>query len=90
MFDAVPGGELGPAMPAPAGAEAADTISILKQMLDLAQQYLVVEEDEEDKLTMTKVLQQLQGYLAEEQKEKDGMLQGKMPARALRSGSATY
>jgi hypothetical protein len=90
-FDAGPMGDLGggpmpPSAGPPPGEEGGggDTISILQEMLQLAQEYLAVEEDEEDKLTMTKVLSQLQSYLAAEQKEKDEMLGGKLPKKLLR------
>jgi hypothetical protein len=64
------------------------TTDILQRMIDDARSYLEVEQDEEDKLTMTKVLSQLQGYLAKEQKEQDDMLQGKASPRALRKATS--
>ena len=59
------------------------TIDILNQMLDLAKLYMEVDEDEEDKLTMAKVLQMLQGYLAAEQKEQQDAMQGKISPKLL-------
>lgn len=60
------------------------TSEILEEMIESAKEYLNVEQDEEDKLTMTKVLQQLQQYLAKEQSEADGALQGKVSPRMIR------
>lgn len=71
--------------PAPGqDADGEDTVAILERMIADAQKYLQVEQDEEDKLTMTKVLQQLQQYKANEQKETDDLLGGKVSPRALR------
>jgi hypothetical protein len=64
-----------------------DTVSILNDMIAAAQAYIQVETDEEDKHTMTGVLQTLQSYLAKEQKERDGMMQGKVTLRAMRKAA---
>lgn len=69
------GAPQGPPAPAPRG----DTVSILKQMIELAIQYQQVEEDDVDKANVAKVLQQLQAMLATEQKEKESAL-GTTPA----------
>lgn len=71
--------------PDPAAASGGSTSEILQQMIDLAKSYLDTEQDQEDLHTMTKVLAQLQSYLAREQKEEDGMMQGKMSPKAMRS-----
>lgn len=60
------------------------TVDILNRMIQDAQDYLSVEQDEEDKLTMAKVLTMLQGYLAKEQKESDQAMQGKASPRLMR------
>jgi hypothetical protein len=52
---------------APSGGDEREPIAILKQMIDLAKQYLEVEPDEEDKATMAKTLATLQQYLGKEQ-----------------------
>lgn len=70
-----------PNMMPPQGGES--TIDILRQMLDLAKLYMEVDEDEEDKMTMAKVLTMLQGYLAEEQRESQNAMQGKLSPKLL-------
>ena len=65
-----------------AGGE--DTVTILTRMIEDAKSYIEAEQDEEDKLTMTKVLTTLQQYLADEQKEMDDMLGGKVSPRLMR------
>lgn len=60
-------------------------IDLLKQMIDLAKSYLDVEPDEEDKATMTKVLQLLQQYLAKDQADAQAAMGGNPTiARVLR------
>ena len=59
-------------------------VEILKQMLELADQYRGVEPDEEDKASMEQARTLLQQLLAKDQKEKDGLLQGKASPGALR------
>ena len=60
------GGQPGPPAPATPGApqngggDEGPSISILQQMISLAQRYMQVEPDEEDKATMAKVLMTLQ------------------------------
>lgn len=76
-------GGQGPAPTGPGGQAGGSTVDILRQMLDLGKQYLDVEQDEEDILTMTKVLQLLQGYLASEQKEQQDAMQGKLSPKLL-------
>lgn len=53
-----------------------EPISLLKQMLQLAAQYLQVEPDEEDKATMAKVQATLQQYLAKDQADAQQALGG--------------
>ncbi len=71
----------------PAAGGGDSTTSILERMIADAKLYVEVEQDEEDKLTMTKVLTTLQQYLADEQKETDDLLGGKVSPRALRKVS---
>src|SRR5438093_650387 len=52
-------------------------LDILRQMLDLATQYGQVEPDQEDKLEMEQARTLLQKLLAKDQKDMDGMMQGK-------------
>lgn len=63
------------------------TTEILERMIADAQAYIEVEQDAEDKLTMTKVLTTLQGYLAAEQKEQDDLLAGKASPKVLRKAA---
>jgi hypothetical protein len=74
-------GMMPPEQGAPEGGES--TIDILNQMLDLAKLYMEVDEDEEDKMTMAKVLSILQGYLAAEQRESQDAMQGKLSPKLL-------
>jgi hypothetical protein len=66
------------------GAPPADPETILREMLDVAAEYLEVEPDEEDRLEMQKVTSLLQALLARNQKAADQMMQGKLSPRALR------
>lgn len=61
-----------------------DSVSILEQMLQLADQYRQVEPDQEDKSVMEQARTLLQNLLAKDQKDKDGLLQGKTSPGALR------
>lgn len=61
-----------------------DPLDILSQMLDLADQYRSAEPDEEDRLEMEKARTLLQNLLAKDQKEQDGMMQGKVTPRGVR------
>jgi hypothetical protein len=74
------------------GPDPQAAVDYLKQMIDLAKKYLDVEPDEEDKATMTKVMSQLQQYLAKDQSELDGAMSGSLSPRAMRkagSGAAS-
>ena len=72
--------------PAPAEEEEAPSApsDILRDMLALAQQFRDGEEDDEDLLQIEKVTTLIQQLLANNQKEADGMMQGKMSPRGLR------
>lgn len=61
-----------------------DPVALIQKMIDAAKKYIDVEPDEEDKLTMTGVLQKLQQYLAKDQKDGEQMLSGTISPRALR------
>jgi hypothetical protein len=77
------GGDPAEAEPAPS-----DPPDILRQMLELASDYRSVEEDDEDLLSIEKVTTLIQQLLAKQQKEADGMLQGKASPRAMRRAYA--
>ena len=64
-----------------AGGES--TVDILERMIEDAKLYIDTDEDEEDKHTMTKVLTILQGYLADEQKESQNAMQGKLSPKVM-------
>ena len=66
------------------GETGGDPVSILQDMLQLADQYRGVEPDEEDKAQMEQARTILQKLLAKDQSEKDGLLQGKASPGALR------
>lgn len=57
---------------------------LLRDMLDLAAQYREGEDDDEDLLQIEKVTTLIQQLLANNQKESDQMIQGKMSPRGLR------
>src|SRR5512146_1544209 len=59
-----------------------DPIALIQSMIDAAKKYIDVEPDEEDKLTMTGVLQKLQQYLAKDQKDGEQMMSGTLTPRA--------
>ena len=61
-----------------------DPAGILRDILDLCREYQNVEQDDEDLLQIEKVTTLLQQLLANNQKEADGMMQGKMSPRGLR------
>lgn len=75
-----------PAQPQPDAGESSERepIAILKQMIELAQRYIAVEPDAEDKATMAKVYQTLHQYLAAEQKDAEAALGGGSATRVLR------
>lgn len=81
------GGNSAPSAPESSGGSEDEPISLLNQMIDSAKRYLDVEPDEEDKATMTKILSQLQQYLAKDQADQDGMLGGKLSPRAVRKAA---
>jgi hypothetical protein len=62
----------------------ADPSELLREMLSLASAYRDSEEDDEDLLVIEKVGTLIQQLLANQQKESDGMLQGKSSPRAMR------
>lgn len=66
------------------GSPEDNPIEILRQMIEMAQQYMQIEPDESDKGTMAKVLAQLQGYLAKDQADRDKLLGNPAAARVLR------
>lgn len=81
-----PPGMGGPPPPDPGGGGSPEDkpVDILKQMIELAQNYMQAEPDEEDKATMAKVLANLQQYLAKDQQERDQAMAGQMNPRVLR------
>lgn len=66
-----------------------DPEEMLKQMLDLADEYKTSESDEEDVLAIEKVSTLIQQLLAKQQKERDGLAQGKMTPSAVRRSYAS-
>lgn len=78
-------GQGAPQGPPGQGGPEDQPVDLLKQMIDLAKSYLDVEPDEEDKATMTKVLQLLQQYLAKDQADQQAAMGGNPTiARVLR------
>ena len=64
--------------------EDAAPADLIRQMLEIADRYRQVEQDDEDLFAMEKVRSDLQGLLAAQQKESDDLLQGKASPKALR------
>jgi hypothetical protein len=67
-----------------ATAQQGDPVAIVSNMLDLAQQYLQVEPDQDDKLAMQKVSTELQQLLAKDQADGDKAMSGDLGPRTLR------
>ena len=57
---------------------------VLRQILQLCDQYRQVEQDDIDLLEIEKISTQVQNLLANQAKEQDDLLQGKASPRALR------
>lgn len=84
-----PGGMPPGPPPEPAAEEpAGDTMSVIRQMIDMAKQYLDVEDDDQEKAQMAGILKTLQDFLAREQKEHDDAMGGKMSPRLIRKSYA--
>lgn len=77
-------GASAPSQPFSEAPEGDSGASIVKQIISLVRQYAEQEEDEQNVLSAEKITTMLQQILANEQKEKDGMLQGKMSPAAMR------
>ncbi len=67
-----PGPQQGP--PQAGGGGEREALSILRQMIDLAQNYIQAEPDPEDKATMAKVAATLHQYLAKDQADTNKLL----------------
>lgn len=79
------GGQTGPPAPdQPQQQAQGDPVGIVQQMLGLGKQYLDVEPDHEDLLTMQKVLTSLQQLLTKDQQDADQAMSGSTNPRALR------
>jgi hypothetical protein len=61
-----------------------DPVAIVQQMLALAAEYKKVASDHEDLLLLERATSILQGLLAKDQQDRDGLIQGKASPRALR------
>lgn len=71
---------------APSGGNADSAAAdLLGQILDLAQQYMSIEPDEEDKAVVAQCISQLQKVRAKDQQDADKMTQGNVTPRALRA-----
>lgn len=73
-----------PAQAGPLGGSEAEPITILRQMIDLANRYMSVEPDQEDVATMSKLHATLQGYLAKDQRDRDTALGNGSVSRLVR------
>jgi len=67
------GGPSQPPQGPPSGGER-ESLSILRQMIDLAQQYIQAEPDAEDKATMAKLAATLHQYFAKDQQDTHKLL----------------
>lgn len=66
------------------GDDEREPIQILKQMIQLANQFIKVEPDADDQATMAKLLSTLHQYLAREQQDAEAALGGGSSTRVLR------
>ncbi len=73
MFPPDQGPPQGPP-PSPQSGGERDAIDLLKQMIDLANQYIQVEPDAEDQATMAKLLATLHQYLGKDQADTNKLL----------------
>lgn len=78
------GGPPQPQQDSPGGEDEREPISILKQMIGLANQYIKVEPDAADQATMAKLLATLHQYLMKEQQDAEQALGGGSATRVLR------
>lgn len=84
------GGPGGPSLPpggppsGPPGGGPGGGAAILRQVLELLQQYMKVERDDEDLAVGAKLIAQAQGLLAQQQKERDAVMGGGPGAKMLR------
>lgn len=83
MMEMMGGGA--PEQPFQEDAPAEDTgASKIKEIISMVRAYAEQENDEENILTAEKITTMLQQILAAEQKDTEGMLQGKVSPKALR------
>jgi hypothetical protein len=73
-----------PMMGSPPEEPAAAPADIIREMLELADSYRRVEQDDEDLLAMEQARTLLQKLLAAQQRQLDGLQQGKAEPAALR------
>lgn len=74
----------GPTPAGPGGNPEDQPIEILRQMIDLANQYLQAEPDEVDKSQIAKILAQLQAVIAKDQADRDKLVGNPAATRMLR------
>lgn len=72
----------------PAG-QADDGAAKIKEIISLVRSYADQEDDEENVLVAEKITTMLQQILANEQKDVEGMMQGKVSPKALRKAYAS-
>ena len=70
------GGAPPPGGPPSGGGDPGQALDLIKQIVDLVQQYLQAEPDEEDKLQGAKLLQLAQQLLAKDQQDRDQAMGG--------------
>lgn len=78
------GGMMGGQTPQPGENPAGDSASILREALQIIASYQEIEVDDEDLLEAEEIRSRIQKLLAKQQKERDGLLQGKFNPAALR------
>lgn len=79
----------GPPPPAGPGGGGGDPSDLIREMLDILDEYKASEEDEEDLLLVEKIGTQLQQLLANNQKELDGAMKGTISPKLLRKQYAS-
>ena len=84
MLGAMMGGQTPQPMGEPPPSGGGDSSNILREALAVIASYQEVEVDDEDLLEAEEIRSRIQRLLAKQQKERDGLLQGKFSPGALR------
>lgn len=73
------------AVPSPAPPTDSDGLDLLREAINLVRLYIAQEADEQRKLSAAEVASKLQRILAEDERQQDDLLRGKLSPRAIRN-----